>query len=212
TTIEDLIEITPEEFEKPSAQAIKDAINAKYSNRVISNIGLCICLWDMLDASEGLIGHGTGLVNVNVEFRMMVFRPFRGEILYARIRSSDENAITLDLDFTSEVHIPSYNLFPGTTFNHAENVFVWNDAESGSELFFDHGEPVLFRVEQEEWIDTQPTVIKKDENGDVIEERDTSWRVIGSMSQAGLGPNLWWGIGPENEGQAAAEGQIEGEG
>ena len=65
TTIQDLIQIKPQDFEKPSAQAIKDVINDKYSNRIIPNIGLCLCMWDLLSASEGLIGHGTGLVNVN---------------------------------------------------------------------------------------------------------------------------------------------------
>lgn len=33
--------------------------------QVIQKIGLCICLYDILWTSEGLIGHGTGLVNVN---------------------------------------------------------------------------------------------------------------------------------------------------
>ena len=33
--------------------------------QVIQKIGLCICLYDLLKASEGLIGHGTGIVNVN---------------------------------------------------------------------------------------------------------------------------------------------------
>ena len=65
TTIEDLIQIKPQDFEKPSAQAIKDAINDKYANKIVPNVGLCICLWDLLSATEGLIGHGTGLVNVN---------------------------------------------------------------------------------------------------------------------------------------------------
>ena len=35
------------------------------SRQVIQNIGLCISLYDLLWASEGLIGHGNGLVNVN---------------------------------------------------------------------------------------------------------------------------------------------------
>ena len=65
TTIEDLIEIKPQDFGIPSAQAIKDAINTKYSNKIIQKIGLCLCMWDLLEASEGLIGHGTGLVYVN---------------------------------------------------------------------------------------------------------------------------------------------------
>jgi DNA-directed RNA polymerase III subunit RPC8 len=55
----------PEDFEKEASQAIEDNINAKYANRVIQKIGLCICLYDLLSASEGLIGHGNGLVNVN---------------------------------------------------------------------------------------------------------------------------------------------------
>ncbi|KAL1651408.1 DNA-directed RNA polymerase III complex subunit Rpc25 [Diplodia intermedia] len=65
TTISDLIQIKPEEFEKSSIQAIKDAIHAKYANKVIQEVGLCICLRDILKSSEGLIGHGTGIVNVN---------------------------------------------------------------------------------------------------------------------------------------------------
>ena len=45
--------------------AIEDNINLKYSNKVIQKIGLCVCLYDLLSASDGLIGHGTGLINVN---------------------------------------------------------------------------------------------------------------------------------------------------
>ncbi|KAF2751022.1 hypothetical protein M011DRAFT_464816 [Sporormia fimetaria CBS 119925] len=205
TTIQDLIQIAPQEFEKPSAQALKDAINTKYSDRIIQNIGLGICLYDLLDTSEGLIGHGTGLVNVDVEFRLVVFRPFRGEILQGRIKFATEEGITIDMNFTSEVFVPAQNLPENTTFDRGEGTFIWTD--SGNELFFDKGEPVLFRVEQEEWIDQKPTVVKKDENGDVIEERGTSWRVIGSMNQSGLGPMLWWGIGKQEEEE---EGEEEG--
>ncbi len=61
----DLVQIIPKDFSKDAAQAIEDNINAKYANKVIQKIGLCICLYDLLFASEGLIGHGTGLVNVN---------------------------------------------------------------------------------------------------------------------------------------------------
>lgn len=65
TKISDLVQIAPAQFEKHSRVAIEDNLNAKYSNRVIQKVGLCICMYDLLWASEGLIGHGTGLVNVN---------------------------------------------------------------------------------------------------------------------------------------------------
>ena len=34
TTISDLVQISPHDFEKPSAAAIEDNINAKYANKV----------------------------------------------------------------------------------------------------------------------------------------------------------------------------------
>ena len=34
-------------------------------SQVVQEIGLCICVYDILKASDGLIGHGSGLVNVN---------------------------------------------------------------------------------------------------------------------------------------------------
>lgn len=33
--------------------------------QVIQNVGLCVGFYDLLESSDGLIGHGTGLVNVN---------------------------------------------------------------------------------------------------------------------------------------------------
>lgn len=80
--------------------------------QVIQKIGLCISFYDLLESSDGLIGHGTGLVNVNgrplkrwvsspelradsliVKFRMIVFRPFKGEIMLGKIASATEKGI-----------------------------------------------------------------------------------------------------------------------
>jgi DNA-directed RNA polymerase III subunit RPC8 len=174
-----LIQIKPHDFGKPSAQAIKDAINSKYSNKIVPGVGLCVALWDLVSATEGLIGHGTGLVNINAEFRLAVFRPFRGEIIYGRIKSSTPEGIVIDLDFTSEIFVPYQNLFENSRFEKSENVWVWNS--DGTELFLDKGEPVLFRVEQEEWIDQRPTIEQRNENGEVVDERGTAWRVIVRM-------------------------------
>ncbi len=69
-------------------------------------------MYDLLKVSDGLIGHGDGFVNVNgngnlesmgkcpsstergvVEFRLIVFRPFKGEIITGRISSCTEQGI-----------------------------------------------------------------------------------------------------------------------
>lgn len=33
--------------------------------KVIPKVGLCMCMYDLLKASDGLIGNGTGNVNIN---------------------------------------------------------------------------------------------------------------------------------------------------
>lgn len=84
TTIDDLVEIKPEDFSKSSQQIIEKFLNEKYCNKVsevtefpscepnatdlskvIQKIGLCIGVFDILEAGDGRIGHGTGIVNVN---------------------------------------------------------------------------------------------------------------------------------------------------
>ncbi|KAL8387562.1 hypothetical protein RB599_002666 [Gaeumannomyces hyphopodioides] len=156
TKIADLVQIKPAQFAKLSIDAIEDNLNEKYCNKVIQKLGLCICVYDLLWASEGLIGHGTGVVNVNgipiyttlsfstpphlghrlvsctlhasrltcttlltgiaVECRLVVFRPFKGEVLFARISRCVKDGIHLRTDFFDDIFIPFDELPEGATF------------------------------------------------------------------------------------------------
>lgn len=158
---------------------------------------------------------------------MVVFRPFRGEILYGRIKSSIHEGIVIDLDFHNEIFVPYQNLFENSDFDQNESTWIWRP-EGGTELFFDKGEPVLFRVEQEEWFDQKPSVQQKDEQGNPVDTRGTAWRVIvsiavsslkshadklqGSMNQSGLGPTLWWEEAGEEEGEEGGDGDVDMDG
>ena len=67
---------------------------------MIYKVGLVVCFHSMISASEGLIGHGTGSVHVNVDFRAIVFRPFKGEIIAATITGAGlTEGIDLSLGF-----------------------------------------------------------------------------------------------------------------
>jgi len=48
-----------------------------------------------------------------VTFRLIVFRPFKGEILTGRISSSTPAGIKVRLDFFEDILIPGYLLFDG---------------------------------------------------------------------------------------------------
>ncbi|KAJ6444829.1 Signal peptidase complex subunit 2 [Purpureocillium lavendulum] len=176
TKISDLVQVHPEDFSKHSIVALEDNINAKYANKVIQKIGLCICLYDILWTSEGLIGHGSGLVNVNgmqltafvrplqlcvslanaaaVEFRMVVFRPFKGETMLGKIRSSTPAGINVRTDFFDDIFVPYEELPEGAEYNHGEQLWIWNLEDS--RLFYDNHEMVRFQVIDEEWHDQTP--------------------------------------------------------
>lgn len=216
TRISDLVQITPEDFRKSHSQAIEDNINAKYANKVslvtkniwtrqltlikvIQKVGLCICMYDLLFASEGLIGHGTGLVNVNVEFRLIVFRPFRHEILHGRITSSSPEGINLRTTFFSDIFVPAAYLPQPSHFSAAEGCFIYKHPDlegDDSNMHFDNYEMARFRVEQEEWFDQTPEKPEASNLGMDEEERRamkvSPWRITASMGDDGLGPCFWW--------------------
>ncbi|KAL9947505.1 hypothetical protein ACHAQF_005430 [Verticillium nonalfalfae] len=198
TKIADLVQIAPDDFKKRSIVAIEDNINAKYANRVIQKIGLCICLYDLLWTSEGLIGHGTGLVNVNVEFRLVVFRPFKGEVMLGRIRSATPAGINLRTDFFDDIFVPFEDLPEGAEFNHRDQIWIWNCDEE-TQLFYDIHEMVRFQVIDEEWHDQAPLGPSQSDE----EVLPTPYKIKGSMAMDGLGVCLWWdGEGNEEQEQA----------
>ncbi|GAB1311322.1 DNA-directed RNA polymerase III complex subunit Rpc25 [Madurella fahalii] len=191
TKIADLVQIAPDDFRKASFAAIEDNINAKYANKIVQKVGLCICLWDVLWTSEGLIGQGTGMANVNVEFRMVVFRPYKGEVIIARINDQTAEGINLATEFFEDIFIPAIELPEGSEFESSENLWVWK--YEGQELYFDNNEMVRFRVMAEEWHDQAPSgPAEATEEESPLTNSKPAYRIIGSMNGPGLGCYLWW--------------------
>ncbi|EEP76656.1 conserved hypothetical protein [Uncinocarpus reesii 1704] len=166
--------ISPEDFSKFSAIAIEDNINEKYANKVIQNVGLCMGFYDMLESSDGLIGHGTGLVNVNV----------------CSIFEEPTDTLQVGLEFFSDILIPPSLLLDGARFDYTDQVWVWDNGE-GSTFYFDIGETVRFRVEAEEWHDQIPNAPDTPDTS-TVGERKAPYSIIGSMQIAGLGLVAWW--------------------
>ena len=95
-------------------------------------------------------------MNVNVDFRLIVFRPFKGEILQGRISSNSDFGIRISMDFFEDIIVPGpHMLFENSVYNSAEDAWVWTTDE-GNDLFFDRNETVRFRVEAETWTDLSP--------------------------------------------------------
>lgn len=205
-----MIQIHPRDFNKPSARAIEDFINTKYADKVIHKVGLCIGFHSIISTSEGLIGHGSGIINVNVDFRVVVFRPFKGEIIQASITDSAKDAgIELSHEFFEDVEVPENVLFEDTRWTKdpsdksgTNELYIWysdpEDTGEPSQFFWDQGEACLYRVEEETWQDLSPQLQKPGQNfiaDESLEDgglKKVPYLIRGSMMLSGLGPMLWW--------------------
>jgi hypothetical protein len=110
--LEDTVKIVPNDFKKEDNGAITDVLNEKYANKVVQEVGLCICVHDILETSEGFILYGDGCsymkgtrlfsklyatqlieLSIIVTFRLVVFRPFVGEILTGKIKTCSPGGV-----------------------------------------------------------------------------------------------------------------------
>ena len=66
---QDKIPIHPSQFGLPPEQAIINELNKKYANRVLHDVGLCICVFDVAEVGEGKIRYGDGFLWYTGEFK-----------------------------------------------------------------------------------------------------------------------------------------------
>ncbi|KAL9110073.1 MAG: hypothetical protein Q9227_005412 [Pyrenula ochraceoflavens] len=209
TELTDLVQIKPHEIDRDSGEIVEDKINEKYSDKVIQKIGLCMYMYDLLDASEGLIGYGDGTVNVNVRFRLLVFRPFHSEVLLGRVIALSPTGIRISVDFFEAITVSPDLLFENMKFvpddeTEAGGGWLWDN--DGNELWIDLGDTVRLRVEREEWRDQTPKgpVISREDGtmavgevnglreGEDVEHEREPYRIVASMNAGGMGPLTWW--------------------
>ena len=52
--------VHPSNFGIPPDEVLISEINKKYANRVLHDVGLCICAFDLSEAGEGKVRYGDG--------------------------------------------------------------------------------------------------------------------------------------------------------
>lgn len=186
--IADLVQIPPEQFKVPSYTALVNNLDDKFANRVVQKIGLFIKVWDILWTSEGLIGQGDGYANVNVECRMVVFRPHLGEVLNARIATQSREGINLSVLFFNDIFVPWTELPDGSKFDPEQGVWVW--IVDDQRMYFDNGEAARVSVLSEEWHDQTPAGPQQSQ--EEAEKKPPAYKITASMKDPGLGCTIWW--------------------
>jgi len=177
---------------------------------VLHNVGLCVAVFDLVSAGSGHVRYGDGLLYYKVAFRMVVFRPFVGEVVIARVRSADEEGVRLTMGFFDDMYVPLAYLPQPSAFDSSERAHFWlptsgDDAENASadlldspkdaRMYIDAGEVLRVRVESDVFCDDEPGPPRAGEGGVAappVRERRAPYSVVCSISEQGLGPIAWW--------------------
>ena len=123
--IHDTIKVLASQLNADVIASLTHNINAKYSNRILPNVGLCVAHFDFIDISEGHIRHGDGNTYYKTTFRLVIFRPFMGEILTGKVKSSDESGIRITLGFFDDIHIGLEGMPQPSAYDRQEAAWFW---------------------------------------------------------------------------------------
>lgn len=165
TSISDTVQIPPSSFHHLSGRgntltAVERGIDAKYPNRIIPDLGLAICRYDVLHVGDGHVHPTTadGGVHLRAKFRLLVFRPFVEEVLVGRIVQMNADGMKIGLGFFDDVVIPGHWMLRPSRYDADAGGWVWcpefgaeeEGAEDGAaaapEFRMEVGDRIRFRV------------------------------------------------------------------
>jgi len=150
SVMRDVVRVSPEKFDRPLLEVLEEELDIKYSNKVVVDLGMCVCVHDFTTVEDAIIYPSDGGAFHKVGFRLLVFRPFVGEICVGTISGANEEGIHVSLEFFEDVFIPHYFLPQPAEYDARAKLWVWkydeSDDEDGYGRFNTH-EQVRFRVE-----------------------------------------------------------------
>ena len=187
--------------------------------KVLQDIGLCICVHDILRSSEGRVRWGDGCLYYTVVFRLVVFRPFTNEVLVGRISSSTSESIRISVGFFDDIFIPPHFLPTPSAFDYQEQAWFWlldpaSEAHVADPLlsaqeermYLDIGEVIRFAIESDSFYDLEPgpslgegmlgetPEVTSNFSGESGSRRSnfSSYKINASIAGQGLGLVSWW--------------------
>lgn len=111
SVMEDKLAIRPALFNHDPTDVLIEEIEKKYVNKVILEVGLCVAFYDIVDVGKPHVYPAEGSAHQVVKFRMVVFKPFIGEVCEGHIDACFSEGMTLSIgDFFADIHVAKDNL------------------------------------------------------------------------------------------------------
>ncbi|XP_060178940.1 uncharacterized protein LOC132609105 [Lycium barbarum] len=186
--IEHTLRLPPHFLSLPLNESIRGELEGLFVDKVIANLGLVISICDIRSIDGGLIYPSEGASTYTVKFRLVVFRPFVGEVITARLKESNAEGLRLSLGFFSDIYVPAPLMpVPSRSEPDPENQnqvrWIWMFDEQ--EYPIDGVDEIRFQVHNVSY----PSI-------PLEQDRDSKpfapMVIKGSLDADGLGPISWW--------------------
>ena len=90
STIEDKVRVHPQDLAKPTLEAVTAELERTYIDKVVPDLGLVVTLFDILDIQGGFVFPSDGAAHFDTKFRVVIFKPFVGEVIVGKLKSCDK--------------------------------------------------------------------------------------------------------------------------
>ncbi|KAJ4895381.1 RNA polymerase Rpb7 N-terminal domain-containing protein [Raphanus sativus] len=188
--LEDTVRVSPDLLNLPLEDAIKLVLQNLFLDKVLS-IGLCVSIYDIRSVEGGSVLPGdVAAITYKVCFRIVVFRPFVGEVIAAKFKESDSNGLRCDLTlgFFEDIYVPAPfiprpNRCEPDPYNRNQMRWVW--IYKGVEYIIDDSCQINFRVEN---ISYPHVPFERAEDAKPF----APMVVTGTLDDDGLGLVSWW--------------------
>ncbi|XP_078182445.1 RNA polymerase Rpb7 N-terminal domain-containing protein [Carex rostrata] len=184
--IEQNLPMPPHLLRPPLLDAIRGELEKLYLDKVIANLGLCISVYDIQSVEGGFIFPGDGCATYQVSCRLVMFRPFVGEVIVGKIESCDEFGLQVSLGFFNDIKIPTH-LMMEPNHRGEDGIWVWVYSEGGEDSNFslDIDEEIRFRVAN---VKFPPIPVEQSEDSKPFSPME----ITGDINGDGLGLVSWW--------------------
>ncbi|WCJ21632.1 DNA-directed RNA polymerase III subunit rpc8 [Euphorbia peplus] len=185
--LEHTLRVPPSLLSLPLQDAIKKELQHIFLDKVIPNLGLCISVYDIRQIDGGFIFPGDGASTYTVEFRLVMFRPFVGEIIIAKLKESNKDGLRSSLGFFDDIYVPANRLLQPSEFLPAKDEYqgTWEWCYGGNDnkYFIDGVDEIKFQVDN---IKYSPVPLEQPENP------FAPMVITGVIDAQCLGPVSWW--------------------
>ncbi len=105
SAVEEEVRVHPQDLHKSPLDAVTEVIEQRYIDRVLPDLGLVVTLFDIQSIEGGFVYPNDGAAFFRTKFRLVVFRPFPGEVLVGKLKSCNRNGLHVTLDFFDDIFV-----------------------------------------------------------------------------------------------------------